>query len=115
MNDTNANAITGIGIAFASLGGLFAQAPPGSIGVWGSVLALALLLVRAAHEVALRWIDWQKAKISENDLKTRIAELEHDAANNVKLASAGYCPLDPQGKGQPACQKPSVVNVTPVS
>ena len=43
--DTHANAITGIGIACASLGGLFAQAAPGTVGVWGSVLALALLLV----------------------------------------------------------------------
>jgi hypothetical protein len=106
MHYQHANAITGVGIAFASLGGLFAEAQPGSIGVWGSVLALCLLLVRAGHEVALRWIDWQRAKIDSNELKTRITELEHEAANNLRLAAAGVCPLNPTGTGTPFCVRP---------
>lgn len=106
MHDTHANALTGVGIALASLGGLFAEAQPGTIGVWGSVLALCLLLVRAAHEVALRWIDWQRAKIDSNELKNRITELEHEAANNLRLAAAGVCPLNTTGTGTPACVRP---------
>jgi hypothetical protein len=104
MNDHHAsNVITGAGVASATVGSLFAQAGPGAVGVAGSVLALALLLVRAAHEVALRWIDWQAKKIEVNGLKERIHELETEQANNRKLASHGYCPLDPGGAGQPAC------------
>ncbi|CAB4130559.1 hypothetical protein UFOVP124_12 [uncultured Caudovirales phage] len=116
MHDSHANILTGTGIALASLGGLFAQAPPGSIGVWGSVLALALLMVRAAHEIGLRWIEYQAKRIDANGLKARIAELEHEADNQHKMASIGFCPLDKTGAGQAVCLKPaSVVNVTPVS
>ena len=104
--DGHANAIMGVGIAMASLGGLFAQAEPGQIGVWGSVLALALLLVRAAHEVALRWIALQTSKVEHEGLQDKIRELETAEANNKRMASIGYCPLDPQGNGMPACGRP---------
>lgn len=120
MNDHHAsNLITGAGVASATMGSLFAQAGPGAVGVAGSVLALALLLVRAVHEVALRWLDWQARKIDAEGLRTRIHELETEAANNKKLASHGYCPLDPDGAGQPACMRPtapgqSSVSISPV-
>jgi len=114
--DTHANAITGIGIACASLGGLFAQAAPGTVGVWGSVLALALLLVRAAHEIGLRWLALQASKVEHEGLAEKIRELETAEANNKRMASIGYCPLDPGGNGQPACLRPasSSTGVQPV-
>jgi hypothetical protein len=108
MHDHTSNTLAGAGIALASLGGLFAQAPPGSIGVAGSVIVLATLLVRAAQELGGRWITYQAAKLQNDELHHRIAALELDAANQRKLALAGYCPLG-EG-GQPACLKtpPSV-------
>jgi hypothetical protein len=116
--DTHANAITGIGIACASLGGLFAQAAPGTVGIWGSVLALALLLVRAAHEIGLRWLALQASKVEHEGLAEKIRELETAEANNKRMASIGYCPLDPGGNGQPAClrtgQAPTASSLPPV-
>lgn len=102
MHDhVHANTITGIGIACASLGGLFAQAAPGTVGVWGSVLALALLLVRAAHELGSRWLALQTARVTETDTQLKLQECEQRHANNAKLSSRGYCPLSPDGS--PVC------------
>ena len=107
MNDHHAsNLITGAGVASATMGSLFAQAGPGAVGVAGSVLALALLLVRAVHELGLRWLALQASKVEHEGLAERIHELETAAANDKRMASIGYCPLDPQGKGQPACLRP---------
>ena len=105
MQDPHANAITGIGIACASLGSLFAQAPPGTIGVWGSVLALALLLVRAAHELGLRWLALQTAKIDVSVCNDKLHALELEISGYKKMASIGLCPLDPSGQGIPACMR----------
>ena len=107
MNDHHAsNLITGAGVASATIGSLFAQAGPGAVGVAGSVLALALLLVRAVHELGLRWLALQASKVEHEGLKERIHELETAVANNKRMASIGYCPLDPNGAGQPACLRP---------
>jgi hypothetical protein len=106
MND-HTNAVAGAGIASAAISGLWAQAVPGTIGLAGSLLALAIVLVRAVHEIALRWIDWQTRRIDAEALRTRITELETEIANYHRLASHGYCPLDPAEAGQPACLRPA--------
>jgi hypothetical protein len=115
MNDHSNNVLAGAGIALASLGGLFAQAPPGTLGVAGSVIVLATLIVRAVQELGRQWIALQTDKLRHDDLSARITQLELEAENLRKLASIGYCPLDPNGNGQPACLRPaSSTEVQPV-
>lgn len=103
MHDSTSNALAGAGIALASLGGLFAQAPPGSIGVWGSVIVLVTLVVRAVQELGGRWITLQTAKIDVSACTDKIHALELEITGFRKMASIGVCPLDPEGKGLPAC------------
>lgn len=103
MHDHTSNALAGVSIALASLGGLFAQAPPGAVSVWGSVIVLATLLVRAVQEVATRWLALQTAKIDVGVCNDKIHALELEIAGFRKMAGIGVCPLDPTGQGLPAC------------
>lgn len=103
MHDHTSNALAGAGIALASLGGLFAQAQPGSIGVWGSVIVLVTLVVRAVHELGGRWLALQTAKIDVSTCTDKIHALELEISGFRKMASIGVCPLDPSGQGLPAC------------
>lgn len=107
MSEHHTNAVAGAGIASAALSGLWAQAVPGSIGLAGSVVALLIVVARACHEIALHWLDYQTRRIDAEALTVRISELEAEITNYRRLASHGYCPLDPDDAGKPACVRPT--------
>ena len=79
------------------------------------MIVLATLVVRAGQELGRQWIALQGEKLQHDDLAAKITQLEMEAANLRKMASIGYCPLDPNGNGQPACLRPaSSTGVQPV-
>ena len=98
MYDHTNNVAAGAGIALASLGTLFAQAQPGSISMVGSIIALAFVLVRAAQEIAVRWIAVQAQKAECDHAKQALEDCEKRHADNLLLISKGRCPLAENGE-----------------
>ena len=98
MHDTTNNVAAGAGIALASLGSLFAQAQPGSISMVGSIIALAFVVVRAAQEIAVRWIAVQAQKAECDHAKQSLEDCERKHADNLMLISKGRCPLAENGE-----------------